>query len=313
VIRAAPPFDFDTPESRGERVQALVFEITAVGLAMLALWGWVGPISRTPVIVAPLGVARYLDLSFMLDARWASLNALLACACFVLGLSHRVRFAHLVGLALFHVAYVARFCIGKTDHRSNLIGLSLLSLGLAAALFPDPKLRRRAALGFTLLLFGTAYTSAAIHKLSASGLLWVDGRHLWLWIAEKSVDTMSIYGATHFNFVQRAVLGSRGLGTVMLSAGLGTELFAWMMWMKRPRRWVLFGLVLMHLGIDLSMNISFAANQLLLLMLALPIAETTERYLATKRSDLDPGSSQTRRSAGAGSSRAACRAGRYRG
>jgi hypothetical protein len=284
VIRLAPIVDFDAPETPGERVQALVFEATAVALAMLALWRWVGPTSRTSVILAPLGVARHLDLSFMLDARWAGLNALLASACFALGLSHRMRFAHLAGVALFHVAYAARFCLGKTDHGSNLIALSLLSLGLAAALFPDPKHRRRAALGFTLLLFGIAYTSAAICKLRASGLLWVDGHHLWLWIAEKSVDTTSIYGAMHLNFVQRAVLGSAGLGTVMLSAGLATELFAWTMWMKGPRRWVLFGLALMHLGIDLAMNISFAANQLLLLALALPIAELTERHLSLRGS-----------------------------
>jgi len=273
-----PLFDPVTPESRGERAQAWVFEMAAVVLAILALWRWVEPISRTHAIVAPLGVARYVDLRFMLDVRWASANALLASAAFLLGLCHRWRWGHLIGLFLLHVQYAARFSLGKTDHGSNFVGFALLSLGVAAVLFTDATLRRRAALGLSVLLFGAAYTSAAICKLIASGPRWVDGHHLWLWIAEKSLDTTSSYGVVHHNLVQRAILGNPGLGTAMLASGLVTELCGWLMWWRRPRPFIGLALVLMHVGIELSMTIWFAANQVLLLALALPIAGLVDRY-----------------------------------
>jgi len=246
-----------------------LLELTICVCAMANLWAWADPISRNPVIAMPLGLARYVDVSFMLSAPAAYANAGLASALLLLGLARKLRPAYLLALVLFHLQYVARFSLGKSGHGANVVGFGLLALGLAELAFQDRASQRRAGRGLLLLLLGLSYALAAACKLIATGVRWIDGENLWLWIAEKSVDNVSSFGADRLNVFQRLILEQRALATFVLSVGLLSELAGLLIWFPRPRLHVLLALLAMHLGIMLAMDISFFSNMAILGCLAL--------------------------------------------
>jgi len=194
------------------------------------------------------------------------------------GLFRLSRFGYPAAFALMHLQYASRFVLGEISHGSNVIGMALLGMSLAAIFFRDPILRRRFVLGFVLFFVGLGYTSAALSKLVASGPLWVDGSHLWMWINERTVDVYSITGVLSHNLLQRILLNSRLLSTLLLSFGLVTELFGITMWYRR--RWIVMTLLFgMHIGILMSMKINFPANNAMLLILAYPWADFIDRSL----------------------------------
>jgi hypothetical protein len=278
-------FDPNEPDSLGKRVQASALELTVLVQVHGDLWLWAQQMRTHPGIIAPAGLARYVDVSWLLNSAWAQANAVLTTGFMLLGLLRAWRGAYLAALLGYHLHYVARFSLGKIGHASNVLGFVLLALGLAHVAYADPAVRRKAALGFMLVLLSIGYTWAAVSKLSRTGLSWIDGHHLWLWIRQRAVDGASSLGtAGPESALQRLIAHNLRVATLFLALGLFAELSSSLMIVRRFRRWVLFGLVGMHIGILYVLGIVFLGNIYVLAVLALPIAELVDRYFAGVRS-----------------------------
>lgn len=263
-------FDFERPETYGQRLFFRLFEAFVVFYVVRFSWEWGIYIQQIDSVLLPLGVAQYVDVSFMFDHGVSLLNAAavtLLCATALLG---RSRYAYMAAMPLFHLQYVSRYCLGEISHGSNLIGMTLLVLGLGGVFFARPVLRRRFVLGATYFFLGLGYTSAALCKIVATGLHWPRGEHLWLWIAEREIDTLSKFGTFDLNWLQTLILDAPSIGTVVLTFGLLTELAGFLAWWPRWRPYVLLGLIGMHVGVHLSMNILFDVFIYELILLALP-------------------------------------------
>ncbi|MDB4977409.1 MAG: hypothetical protein JWN48_5750 [Myxococcaceae bacterium] len=270
-------FDADAPETRGERVQAMLFELISVLLCAGYAWSWVEPMTHQRRVVRALGLANYLDVSPLFDLRFAVGNAALISCLVAVGFVLRQRLLYLGAALLLHLQFVARHGMGKVSHGSHLVGTALLALGLAA-LFVQPARVRRAALGLTVFLAGLGYTSAAACKLIATGPRWVDGHNLWLWISEKQLDLTAQHGSAQLNLLQAWLMQNRTLATAVLLIGLSTELLAWLMWWKKLRPLVMLAVVGMHLGIQATLDVAFTANVVVLCTVALPLAAWIDRY-----------------------------------
>ncbi len=289
VLREA--FDFERPETRGQRVYVFAFEAFVACFAARFAWQWASYIPRLQSVVLPLGVASWLDPSFMFNA-WAprANAALLTLACGV-GLLTRFRWAYLVALACFHLQYVSRYCLGEISHGSNLVGTAIVGLALGGVWFRDDRLSsRRFGLGFTVLLTGIGYSSAGLCKLVATGPLWVDGRHLTLWITERSIDGYGKFGVLQVNWLQQLLLDRPIFSWAILTFGLLAELLAFAGIWRRLRPWAFGAVIGMHFGIWLSMGILFDANLYLLLILAFPWDRAFDRvWSAFSPAPVDPG------------------------
>jgi hypothetical protein len=275
-------FDPDEPESYGQKVQSFVFEAVVVLRAQYELWSWTDIIPLQPGIPKPAGIARFIDVSFMIDAFAASANAAFASLFLLLGLTRRLRFGYLLGFLSFHLQYVARFGLGKVQHSTNMLGFAMLALALAHLAYSDPVLRRKASVGLTVLLFCAGYSFAAYAKWRAKGLRWADGHHLWLWVREKRLDVLAASGRPQVNFVQKLVLKNVYIATFFLAGGLLAETASSLLWWRRVRRWIMLALAAMHMGIADVMKIHFVPNVLILLALGLPIAELVEHLRARR-------------------------------
>lgn len=265
-------FAFDHgDETVGQKIYFRLLELFIVGYTIKFCWEWAVYTRTIEEVLLPLGVANYLDVS-LLFGPLALVNAGTVTLLCVLGVFRWWRPAYLGALLFFHLQYVARYCLGEISHGSNLIGLGLLGLGAAALTFQRPVHRRRFTMGFLVFFIGLGYTSAAFCKLIGTGLAWPDGRHLWMWIAERQVDVTSRLGASDPNALQELILGDVHVGTLVLLFGLLAELCGVLMWVRRFRRPVLLLIAGMHLGIAASMNIFFAASTYLLFLLGLPWA-----------------------------------------
>lgn len=279
-------FDFDAPETLGEKVHFRLLELFIVAFTVRFAWEWGFYIQRIETVLLPLGIANYVDVSFMFDRGISLVNAGLMTLFCGLGFARVTRFAYPAAILLFHLQYAARYCLGEISHGSNFIGMSLLGLALGVLFFEPVKLRRRFALGFMYFFFGLGYTSAALSKLVGTGLDWPHGHHLWLWIAERQVDTISKFGAFEPNWIQQLVLGDYRFGTLVLSFGLLVELFGWLMWWRRTRYFIIPAVIGMHFGIALAMNIFFEVYTYELVLLGFPWAIMLDRLFA--RIDVPP-------------------------
>jgi hypothetical protein len=218
----------------------------------------------------PLGLAQYIDVSFMFTHYVAIGNAVLMGVLCVVGFFRLWRPAYAVALLLFHFQYVARYCLGEISHGSNLVGMGILILGLAHLFFRDASRQRRFTFGSLYFFIGLGYTSAAGCKLIGTGITWPSGQHLLMWIMERKVDTISKFGAFDPNLLQEMVLQNYHWGTLILLFGLVAEGASFMMWFRRYRYYIVMLVVSMHFGIAVSMNIFFAASTYFLILLGLP-------------------------------------------
>lgn len=182
----------------------------------------------------------------------------------------KLKWLYILVFLLLHIQYVTRFSLGEIPHSSNLIGFSMLGLGLASCFIKNKWKALSFAYGFLVFFVGLSYTSASISKLVASGITWVDGNHLWLWIAEKSADVLSAEGSFTLSWVQELALQSRFIATAILIVGLLTEMFAFLFWWKRLRPWITLLLIGMHIGIYYSMNIWFMSYLIELSIIGFP-------------------------------------------
>ncbi|MDZ7773418.1 MAG: hypothetical protein U5K31_11865 [Balneolaceae bacterium] len=266
-------FDWEEPESFGVRTYLRVFEFFVAAYSLIYAWSWGFYIRKIHDVVLPLGLANYIndEIFFGNDlALWlAGLLTLLTTAGF-LGRGRRFRWAYLAAFPLLHLLYVTRFSLGEIPHSSNLVGFGLLGLGLGFVFFKDRLKALSFGYGLMIFFIGLGYTTAGISKLVASGVTWVDGHHLWLWIAEKSTDVLSGYGSFELNALQEVALSSRTAATAILGVGLLTELSAFLLWFKRLRPWITLAVIGMHIGIYYSMNIFFLSYMIGLVIVGFP-------------------------------------------
>lgn len=281
-------FDWERPDSFGVRAYLRLFELFTAVYTLIYAWNWGFYILKIRDVVLPLGLANYIDVELFFGNSLPLVNAGLITLLVAAGFfTRRLRWAYLPAFLLLHLQYVIRFSLGEIPHSSNLVGFGLLGIGLGFSFFRE---RRRAlsfAYGFIVFFIGLGYTSAGISKLVATGITWVDGNHLWLWIAEKSTDVLSGYGSYRLNGLQELALVSRAAATAILSVGLLTELAAFLLWWKRFRPWVTLAIIGMHLGIYYAMNIFFLSYMIGLPLIGFPwhrlLNRLDRRYQLKKR------------------------------
>ncbi len=267
-------FHTDQSDSTGARWHYKLLEIMVLYQTLRLCWSWVSEIRQLGTVVRPVGLAHYFDVSFMFDGPFALITAGLVTFFVLRGLFVKGRskgYSYLAALLLFHLQYAARFSQGKIEHGSTFTGIALLALGLAAAAHPCvEEYRRKLAFGMTTFFIGLGYISSAICKLVATGFNWVDGRHLWLWIDEKSIDMLSRFGAFELNSLQELVTASQPAATLILTTGLLVELFGFTLWYRPTRPYIASLLIAMHLGITLTMHIDFTYFIYLLIIIGFP-------------------------------------------
>ncbi|MEL7834881.1 hypothetical protein [Fodinibius sp. Rm-B-1B1-1] len=274
-------FKTDKKPTKGEALFFKIFELFVIVFVLKYAWQWGPYIQQIGEVVLPLGIAQYVDVSFMFEHNISLVNAALISVFAILGFVRIFpKYSYLIALAFFHLHYVSRFSLGEISHGSNFIGMSLFALGLGLFFFGNnPVQYRRFTMGFIFFFFGLGYTSAAISKLIGTGLTWPSGKHLWLWIAERSVDVASAKGQFIPNIVQEWVLDYRFLGTLSLVFGLLAEFFGFLLWFDKTRPYIATALIMMHFGVYLTMSIMFDVYIYELLIIGYPWAKLIDRYL----------------------------------
>ena len=242
-------------------------------------WEWGFYTLKITDVVLPLGIAQLIDISFMHGNYLPLINAglitvITIAAFFRLGW----KWLYLLVFVLLHLQYVARFSIGEIPHSANLPGMALFSFAIGTLFFDTKASRYRFILGFTLFYIGLGYVSASMSKLIGTGITWVDGRHLWLWIAEKSTDILSREGDFNLSLVQSIALNSIPAATLILIVGIATEFFGFLMWFRKTRPFITIAIIGMHIGVTLSMNIRFDAFIMELIIVGFPWPEWYELY-----------------------------------
>jgi hypothetical protein len=180
-------------------------------------------------------------------------------------------------MIFFHLLFAARFCLGEIPHSSNFVGVGILALGLGGILFDRGHTQRRFVTGTLVFFIGLAYTTGAFSKLIATGISWVDGRHLWIWIAEKAVDKYSEFGTLTYNPVQRFILDNWWFATASLTYGLVAELLAWTIWFRKTRPLAATAILGLHVGIFFTMRIVFSASMVIVALVGYPWARWLQR------------------------------------
>ncbi len=264
-------FPFERLASEGELLFFRVFEALVCIWTIQFAWEWAPFIQRIKTVVLPLGVANYFDVSVFFEHGLSYVLAGAQTLFLVLGFLRRTKWAYAAAIVVFHLLYVTRYCLGEISHGTNLLGLAVLAWALGTLCFQRSTAHQmRFVFGFLVFFFGLGYSSAAVCKLVATGISWPSGDHLALWIGERTVDVTSNTGRFDMGTFQALALEHRWVGTLVLTFGLVSELVGMLGWVERLRVFVLSGLIIMHLGIDLMMNIYFGHNIYLIALLAYP-------------------------------------------
>jgi hypothetical protein len=274
-------FEPGRDQSPGELLFFKFFELFVLIWTISYVWEWgIYTQLRNVEVVLPLGLANYLDVSIFFDYNLALMNAalitVLALFCFFRA---GPKWLYMVVLVLFHMQYVIRFSQGEIPHSQNLIGMSVLCFAIGAWFFPGKKQMPRFVMGSIIFFIGLGYTSAFFAKLIGTGIHWYDGRHLWLWISEKSIDILSREGVYQPNFLQQLALGSTAAASIILLTGWFTELIGFTMWWKKLRPYTTTLLIGMHFGITLTMNIRFDAFVMQLILVGYPWYKLIDHFL----------------------------------
>lgn len=265
----SPLFGFTIPETQAERYFAYVFEGFVVLATLKYAWEWASYAQQLGDVVLPLGIAHYLDVSLFFGS-WAYGAAALLTGCLLLGFGRYWRYGYVTALLLLHLLFTVRYSQGEIPHSSNVLGMTLMGFGLGLAAFDAERLRRRFALGFTYFFIGFGYSISFFCKMIGTGPHWVDGRHLQLWVHEKSVDMFARTGTFDFTLAQSLALDHYWIATAFLTVGAVTELLAFSMWWPRFRIPAVLAVLGMHGGIYLTMQIIFDVTTIELILLAVP-------------------------------------------
>lgn len=276
-------FGFARPDSTGQRIFRRAVELFAVCSAIYLAWTWALYTTRLADVVLPLGIARYIDISFLFGPKRAPTLAGALTVFAVFGFLIRNRWAYSIAFLLLITLYAARFSQGEIPHSANLAGMALLGFALGAAFFRERVFADRFAVGFSYFSLGLAYASAAWVKLGARGFGWPDGRHLWMWINEKAVDEIARNGVVVLNPIQELALSSHTVATLFLTFGILTEFAAPLVWFRKPRYVVMMLVLGLHIGIYLVMDIIFMLSMVELVLLGLPWAALIDWAINRRR------------------------------
>ncbi|MEX0904333.1 MAG: hypothetical protein WD604_01450 [Balneolaceae bacterium] len=265
-------FEPDRPRTAGELIFFKVFELFIIFYTIKYAWEWGSYTAlRNAEVVLPLGLANYIDISVFFDYNLALVNAALITILAILSYFRLgARWQYMLVMVLLHLQYVARFSQGEIPHSSNLIGMAVLCFAVGAWFFPGKEQMPRFVMGSIIFFIGLGYTSAFFAKLVGTGINWHDGRHLWLWISEKSVDILSREGVYNPNFLQSMALQSTFVASVILLIGWFTEMIGITMWWKKLRPYTTTLIIGMHFGITMTMNIRFDAFVMQLILIGYP-------------------------------------------
>jgi len=262
---------YDRESTKGELIHFKVFELFVIGYVIFFAWDWGVYIQQIGEVVLPLGIAQYIDVSFMFDHGLSLINASLMTLFALFGFFRILpRYSYMIAFLCFHLHYVSRYSLGEISHGSNFIGMSLLALALSLLFFREPRTYRKFAFGFLFFFMGVGYTSAGISKLIGTGISWPDGSHLWLWMAERRVDVFSAGGSFSLNWIQELALQYRWFATLTLAFGLVAEVLGFLLWFDKTRPYIAVALIAMHYGVYLTMNIMFDMYIYELLILGFP-------------------------------------------
>ena len=276
-------FEPDRQQTPGELIFFKLFELFVVFYTIKYAWEWGSYAAlRNIEVVLPLGIANYIDVSFLFDHNLALINAALITALSILSYFRLgAKWQYMVVMVLLHLQYAIRFSQGEIPHSSNLIGMALLCFAIGAWFFPGKKQMPRFVMGSIIFFIGLGYTSAFFAKLIGTGINWHDGRHLWLWISEKSVDILSREGAYSANILQSLALQSTFMASVILLFGWLTEGIGFTLWWKKLRPYTTTLIIGMHIGITLTMNIRFDAFIFQLILIGYPWYRLIDYYFTT--------------------------------
>lgn len=267
-------FGYPVELTKAHLIYFKIFELFIVWKTIDYAWEWGLYTLKITDVVLPLGLAKLIDISFMHNHYMPIINAILITVIVIISY-FRIGFKwqYLVAIILLHVQYVARFSIGEIPHSANLPGMALFSFAMGTLFFKTKDNRYRFIIGITVFYIGFGYFSASMSKLIGTGLTWVDGRHLWLWIAEKGTDILSREGEFQYTIVQQIALKSIPAATMMLMVGILTEFFGILIWFRKLRPFITLSIIGMHFGVTMSMNIRFDDFIILLLIIGFPWPE----------------------------------------
>lgn len=276
-------FEPEREVTPGELLFFKFFELFVVIYTLFFSWKWAKYTQfKNTEVVMPLGLANYIDVALFFGHHVTfyfagAISIFIICAYFRLG----SKWFYMIAFFLFQLLHFTRFSQGEIPHSHNFIGMSVLCLAIGSLLFSDKKTMLRFVMGALFFFMGFAYTSAFFSKLIGTGFHWADGRHLWLWISEKSVDILSREGEYGINFIQNAALQNTAFASFLLLFGWMTEFFGFAMWWSKSRPYIVTLLIGLHIGILLSMNIRFDAFLLQFIIVGYPWYRIIDRYVPT--------------------------------
>jgi len=276
-------FEPNRNQSPGELIFFKIFELFILIYTIKYAWEWgIYTQLRNTEVVLPLGIANYIDISILFQWNLALINAAVITLLSSIAFTRMgYKWFYMVVMVLLHIQYVARFSQGEIPHSMNLIGMSVLCFAVGAIWFPGKKQMPRFVLGSIIFFIGLGYTSAFIAKLIGTGIYWFDGRHLWLWISEKSIDVYSSLGYYEPNILQELALTYLPVASIILLIGWFTELIGFTMWWKKLRPFTTTLLIGMHFGITLTMNIRFDSFVMQLILIGFPWYLLIDKYIKT--------------------------------
>ncbi len=264
-------FEYGRTETPGELIFYKIFELFIIGYVIHLSFYWGQYVERISDVVLPLGLAIYIDVSFMFGTTLPIWNAAIITGLVTLGYFRIApAYTYSIAMLLFHWQHVVRFSQGEIPHSANLIGMTLLAFAVAHVCFKERMIIRRFSMGFIFFFTGLGYTSAGISKLIGTGWNWADGKHLWMWMSEKSVDILSRTGEFDFNWLQNLAFEYYWIATIILLVGWVTEILGFTMWFKKARIYIFTATIAMHFGITLTMNIRFDAFVYQLILIGYP-------------------------------------------
>lgn len=275
-------FQFDRPETKGDILFYRIFEAIIIYQIIFYAWEWGLYIPQLGEVILPLGMANYIDVSFMFSGSYSLINAGLITIFALLGYFRKGRVFYFLAVLCMHLQYIARYSQGEISHGSNFTATALVTFALAALFIAGKNKRHKVAFGLFIFLIGLGYTSAGLSKLIGTGINWVDGRHLYLWIGERATDKLSQNGAFELNFFQEILLDHLWLATTILTIGVLSELFGFLLWFRKTRWIQATILICMHFGIYLSMSINFRAYFVILLIVGYPWGQFFDYLLSQK-------------------------------
>ena len=257
-----------------------LFEFFIVCNAVYLSWYWGLDMRNWSGIITPHGIAHYVDITFLYVNIFPLINASAITVFSILAflrIKSKWLYAAVFILLLLH--FSAIFSGTKLRHDTHFIGVGILSFSLVTFFFKTHKDKYRFIFGFNIFFMGLGYFLSSMSKLIGTGLHWVDGRNLHIWILRKGTEILTDTGLLDFLPMQLLVLDHIALGTLFLVIGLTVEFLAPFFWFRKTRPISTLAILGMHFGIFITLNISFHMNMIQLIIIGLPWPDLLKKYV----------------------------------